>query len=110
MTNEDRQLRGMSDKDLQDESTWDFQNVEEQLPTPERKARAVVSVAFPAEDIGIVSAAARNADMKLSAFIRDAAVERANALTPTTHFEAKPTETQGSATMFSAKESVPTSI
>ena len=105
MTNEDRQLRDMSDEELQDESTWDMENVEEQLPTPERKARAVVSVAFPAEDIGIVSAAARNADMKLSAFIRDAAVERANALTPTTHFE-EPTETQGSAIRFPAEENV----
>ncbi len=106
MTNEDRQLRDMSDEELQDESTWDLENVEEQLPTPERKARAVVSVAFPAEDIGIVSAAARNADMKLSAFIRDAAVEKANALTPTTYFEAKPTETQGSAIRFPAEENV----
>lgn len=106
MTTENKRLRDMSDEELQDESTWDFEDVEEQLPTPKRKARAVVSVAFPAVDIGIVSAAARNADMKLSAFIRDAAVEKASALTLTMHFEAKPTETQGSAEMFPAEVKV----
>ncbi len=94
MTNNDKPLREMSDEELQDESMWDFEDGEN-LPAPVRKPRAIVSVAFPGEDIGIVSAAARNADMKLSHFIRAAALEKAAAVAPTVYFQVVPTRTQG---------------
>ena len=94
MTNNDKPLREMSDEELQDESMWDFEDGEH-LPAPVRKPRAIVSVAFPGEDIGIVSAAARNADMKLSHFIRAAAMEKAATVAPTVYFQAAPTWTQG---------------
>ncbi len=94
MTNNDKPLREMSDEELQDESMWDFEDGEH-LPAPVRKPRAIVSVAFPGEDIGIVSAAARNADMKLSHFIREAAMEKAAAVAPTVDFQVVPIWTQG---------------
>lgn len=72
----DKRLRDLSDADLQDESTWDIDEAEH-LPPPERRARAVVSVAFPGETFELVSRAARSAGMKISQFIREAAVEKA---------------------------------
>lgn len=95
MTNENEKApREMSDEELRDESMWDFENAE-QLPPPERKARAIVSVAFPGADFDYVSQAARNADMKLSHFIREAAIEKASAATPTVYLGVRPTETEG---------------
>ncbi len=96
MTNENEKApREMSDEELRDESMWDFENAK-QLPPPERKARAIVSVAFPGADFDYVSKAARNADMKVSHFIRAAALEKASAATPTLDFDASPTETKNS--------------
>lgn len=83
--------RDMSDEELRDESKWDFENAE-QLPPPERKARAIVSVAFPGTDFDYVSKAARNADMKVSHFIREAAIEKASAATPRLSFAVGPNE------------------
>ncbi len=96
MTNDERPLRDMSDEELQDESVWDDENAQ-QLPPPERKARAIVSVAFPGEAFDYISAAARDADMKLSHFIREAAIEKATsvALTVSIDADAVRTETQG---------------
>ena len=76
--------REMSDEELRDESTWDFENAE-QLPPPARKARAIVSVAFPGADFDYVSEAARNARMKISYFIRAAALAQAERGKPIVH-------------------------
>ena len=103
--------REMSDEELRDESKWDFENAE-QLPPPTRKARAIVSVAFPGADFDYVSEAARNADMKVSHFIRAAALEKASAVTPRFYFPETPnvasayTNSPGSATVHSVQEGV----
>ena len=97
----------MSDEELRDESTWDFENAE-QLPPPARKARAIVSVAFPGADFDYVSEAARNARMKISHFIRTAALEKASTATTRFYFNASPayTNSPGSATVLSVQEDV----
>ena len=112
MTNESEKApREMTDEELRDESMWDFENAE-QLPPPERKARAIVSVAFPGADFDCVSEAARNADMKVSHFIREAAIEKATAATPrfyfapATNLQAAVTNSSGSAPMHSLQEDV----
>ncbi len=112
MTNESEKApRDMSDEELRDESKWDFENTE-QLPPPERKARAIVSVAFPAADFDYVSEAARNASMKISHFIREAAIEKASAATPSLYFPETPnvasayTNSPGSATVLPVQEDV----
>ena len=64
-----RQLR-----ELEDPATWEAAG--EAHPAV-ASPRAVVSVAFPREEFGRVAEAARARGMKLSAFIREAAVERA---------------------------------
>lgn len=95
MTNDnEKPLRDMTDEELQDESMWDGENAQ-QLPPAERKARAIVSVAFPGEDFDFVSATARTVGMKLSHFIREAAIEKAATIVLTVAFDAVPTTTQG---------------
>ena len=60
----------MSDKELQDPGTWDFESAETH---PGRKAaRAIVSVAFSREDFELVCSAAEKRGVKLSALIRAA--------------------------------------
>jgi hypothetical protein len=61
-------------KRLTDPNEWDFQ--EAQTKPPVKGRRAVVSVAFPAEDFQTVSKYAESFGMKISEFIRSAAVER----------------------------------
>ena len=84
----------------------------EELPPPARKARAIVSVAFPGADFDYVSEAARNARMKISHFIRAAALEKADAVTPRFYFPETPkdaaayTNSPGSATVLSVQEDV----
>ncbi len=96
MSNESEKApREMSDEELQDESKWDFENAEPLPPQAARKARAIVSVAFPGAAFDCISAAARNANMRLSQFIREAAMEKAATVTPTLYLNAVPTETQG---------------
>jgi hypothetical protein len=63
------------DADLHDKDQWDFDNAQ-QLP-PERRPRAIVSVAFSAADFAVVSMAAEAAGMRVSTFIRDAAITKA---------------------------------
>ncbi len=112
MTNDSEKApRDMSDEELRDESKWDLENVE-QLPPPARKARAIVSVAFPAEDFDYVSEAARNASMKMSHFIRAAALAKAATVTPKFYFAEAPkeaaayTNSPGSASVFPVQEDV----
>jgi len=64
-----RQLR-----ELEDPATWEAAG--EAHPAV-ASPRAVVSVAFPREEFGRVAEAARARGMTLSAFIREAALERA---------------------------------
>jgi hypothetical protein len=61
--------------ELENPDNWDFEGAEARPPV--RVRRAVVSVAFPSEEFGLVSRAARACSKKLSEFIRDAAVEKA---------------------------------
>ena len=80
MTDEnDKAMRDMTDKELQDESGWDFESAE-QLAPREQKARAVVSVAFPGDAFDFVSDADERSGMKISHFIREAAFEKAKEL------------------------------
>lgn len=60
---------------LQDEDEWDFGAAVRQRPP--RGRRAVVSVGFKTEDFSRVAAAARQRDVPVSQFIRQAALDRA---------------------------------
>ena len=63
----------ISDKELQDPGTWDFEGAETH---PARKnARAIVSVAFSREDFELVCSAAEKRGVKLSALIRAATLD-----------------------------------
>ncbi len=67
----------MGSKDLQgleDAETWAFEKAEMQPPVKGR--RAVVSVAFPREEFDLVDECAERSGMKLSEFIRKAALSR----------------------------------
>ena len=72
-------MTDMSDEELQKREGWDESSTQELAP-PERRSRAVVSVAFGAHDIDAVVEAARTTRMKLSQFIRAAALEKAVAV------------------------------
>jgi uncharacterized protein (DUF1778 family) len=63
----------MDDKALQSEGNWDYDRAERR---PGRKPRAVVSVAFSREDFERVASAAEQSGMKVSEFIREAALSR----------------------------------
>ena len=68
----------MNEKELQelkDPATWDSEHGEERAGA--RTSRAVVSVVFSADEFKEVAARARKRGMKLSAYIRDAALGRA---------------------------------
>lgn len=54
---------------------WDFDRAEKRPPV--KGARSIVSVAFPQRDLQAVCEAAERADLKVSAFIRAAAVRAA---------------------------------
>jgi hypothetical protein len=58
-----------------EEETWDLDAAEARPAV--RNRRAVVSVAFPSEDFKKVSQAAERAKMKISEFIREAAIAMA---------------------------------
>ena len=71
----------MSDEEVQnleDPRAWDQENAV--TVRPKRKVRAVVSVAIPAEAFDQISESAERAGMKLSEFIRDAAMEKTASL------------------------------
>lgn len=62
-------------RELQDPAAWDDESVEV-LP-PVKAPRAIVSVAFSRADLGQIAAYAQRHGMKLSEFIRKAALELA---------------------------------
>ena len=64
------------DTDLQAEEHWDWKSGRAITPSTKHH-RAIVSVAFAAEDFALVAQAAREAHMPVSTFIKQAAVERA---------------------------------
>lgn len=72
----------MSDRDWgtnQDGDEWAFERAE--VHEPSKSPRAVVSVAFPRDDFDRVSEAAGISNMKVSEFIRIAALERVERVT-----------------------------
>ena len=66
--------------ELQNPDNWDFDNAVE--VKPRRKARAIVSVAFPSADFERVCKAAEKVGTKVSQYIRHAAMQKA---TPSVH-------------------------
>jgi len=60
---------------LANEKTWDFNSAERRGPVAGR--RAIVSVGIPSDELGLISTAARQSQMKVSEFIRGAAIEKA---------------------------------
>lgn len=60
----------MSEEDLQNADNWDLEHAEKRPPV--KKARAVVSVAFSADDFDRVAEVAERIGMKTSEFIREA--------------------------------------
>ena len=89
-----REAQEMTDKELEDSTNWDLDHSEELEPSG-RKARAVVSVGFDGQDFATVSQAARASGMKVSQFIRAAAVERASSPSLFVSFGAVLVETKG---------------
>lgn len=61
-------------RELEDPKTWEEAG---EVHPAVKSPRAVVSVAFPRDEFGRVAEAARAEGVKISAFIREAAVERA---------------------------------
>ena len=60
---------------LEDAENWDFSTAETRPPV--KAARAVVSVGFGREDYERVATCAENTGVRISEFIREAALERA---------------------------------
>jgi uncharacterized protein (DUF1778 family) len=67
----------MSDEDLEKQDNWDLEKA--QLRQPVRAPRVVVSVAFADHEFDLVEAAAEESGLRVSTFIREAAVRRAEA-------------------------------
>ena len=68
--------RQLSDEELMDPEMWDFGNAIIR-PGNKKRARAVVSVAFSAEQFDIVSGKAERLGKYLSTWIREAALRAA---------------------------------
>lgn len=66
----------MTEQELEKTENWDLENAERRPGSSQ--ARAVVSVAFPRGDFERVAAAAERAKMRLSEYIRRAALEKAD--------------------------------
>jgi hypothetical protein len=66
------------DDELEGAEMWDFESAKGKKPIAGR--RTVVSVAFHADEFAVVSRAAQNSQMRLSEFIRFAALEKASEL------------------------------
>lgn len=65
----------MDERELQNPENWDFEKAD--VRPGVKKSRAVVSVAFTREDFELVARAAEEFGMKVSEFIRAAALDRA---------------------------------
>lgn len=63
------------DRELESSENWDYERLE--VRGPVKASRVVVSVAFPRQDFTRVSAYAEHVGKKVSAFIREAALEKA---------------------------------
>ena len=72
----------MTDEDLQDPATWDFERAVPYAAQSEAQ-RAIVSVPLTPDELRRVQEGARNARVGLPDFIRGAALERADS-SPTT--------------------------
>ena len=68
-----------TDRELESAEEWDLENAE--LVRPEKKARAVVSVAFSRADHDRVAKSAEELGTKISTYIRQAALEKASGQT-----------------------------
>lgn len=69
--------------DINRDDDWDLDQAE--IHQPPKNPRAVVSVAFPRNDFRKVSEAAAISEMKVSEFIRTAALERAEHVAGSSH-------------------------
>jgi hypothetical protein len=65
----------MKEDELRNPANWAMEDAT--LHPPVKSPRSVVSVSFGSDDLAIVANAAREAGMKTSEFIRNAAVEQA---------------------------------
>ncbi len=68
--------RRREEGELESPAAWDLERAEKRPAV--KSPRAVVSVALPRSDFELVSAAAERAGMRLSEFIRKAAMEKAS--------------------------------
>lgn len=68
-------------KELQDADAWEFDDDAPQT-TPARKARAVVSVAFPRDDYEVVEEYAAQHGLKISELIRQATLIYVSSVAP----------------------------
>lgn len=62
----------VTDDELMNTDHWDYDHAEAREPVAQ--PRAVVSVSIPADDYALIARAAQKAGMKVSAYIREAAV------------------------------------
>lgn len=75
-----------NEEELQNPENWDFENAERRPAV--KRPRAVVSVAFSREDYDQLVAYAKRREMKVSEFIRAAALERTAAAPRTIYLDA----------------------
>ena len=64
-------------EDLERPENWDYKHAERRPGV--RKTRTVLSVAFPRDDFELISQYAQGLGMKVSEFVRKAALEKASA-------------------------------
>ncbi len=70
-------LKAEEAENLESPEEWDYERAER--ISPQKKARAVVSVAFSREDLELIGDYAERLGQKTSAYIRQAAIEKASA-------------------------------
>jgi hypothetical protein len=70
------------ERELENPNTWDFERAETKEPV--KPSRVVVSVSFRNEDFSIVSEYAKRHGLKISEFIREAAIKEANGVSSNT--------------------------
>jgi len=64
----------IKDQDLENPDNWNLDSAE--IKPPVRNRRAIVSVALPSDDFQLISKCAQALGMKLSEFLRTAAIEK----------------------------------
>jgi hypothetical protein len=87
----------MTDEEMETQE-WDLESAEMQPPV--RGRRAIVSVGFKPDELSLVAKCARGSRMKLSEFVRNAAIEKAEGKVISGEVQLTGTAAQGQATFL----------